>query len=42
MSREMLTGDNTLVGTWRLISWVMEDVATGERKSAWGEQPDDL
>ena len=39
MAGEVFTGDNTLVGTWRLISAVMEDVATGERKNAWGEHP---
>jgi len=31
--------DNKLVGTWKLISCVMEDVETGERKHVWGEHP---
>lgn len=39
ISGEVLTGDNTLVGSWRLVSCVLEDVATGERKNAWGEHP---
>lgn len=28
-----------LIGTWKLISCVMEDVETGERKLVWGEHP---
>ena len=30
---------NNLVGTWRLVSCVMEDVETGEQKLAWGQHP---
>jgi hypothetical protein len=29
----------TLMGTWKLVSAVMEDVDTGERKLLWGEHP---
>jgi hypothetical protein len=32
-------GALALIGTWRLISCVMEDVETGERKPIWGEHP---
>lgn len=33
-------GDNPLVGTWRLKSFVRQDVATGARRPALGEHPD--
>jgi hypothetical protein len=33
-------GDNLLVGTWKLKSFVREDVASGERKPALGEHPE--
>src|SRR5262245_18365306 len=32
-------GQRNLVGTWRLLSCVMEDVATGKRDAVWGEHP---
>jgi Lipocalin-like domain len=35
-----LGGDNLLVGTWKLKSFVREDVTTGERRPALGEHPD--
>jgi len=35
-----LAGDNVLVGTWRLKSFVRQDVATGEQRPALGEHPD--
>ncbi len=28
-----------LIGTWKLISCIMEDVETGEQKPIWGEHP---
>jgi hypothetical protein len=31
--------NDRLLGTWKLISCVMEDVETGERKPVWGEHP---
>lgn len=34
-----LAGDSSLIGTWRLKSFVREDVATGERHPALGDQP---
>jgi Lipocalin-like domain len=33
-------GDNLLAGTWKLKSFVREDVASGERKPALGEDPE--
>ncbi len=35
-----LAGDNLLLGTWKLKSFVRQDVATGERRPALGEHPD--
>jgi hypothetical protein len=35
-----LAGDNPLLGTWRLKSFVRQDVATGERRPALGEHPE--
>jgi len=32
-------GDNNLIGTWKLVSAVMEDVATKEQLRLWGECP---
>ena len=34
-----LPADNPLIGTWRLKSFVREDVATGARRPALGEHP---
>ncbi len=34
-----LAGDNPLVGTWKLTSFVRQDIATGERRPALGEHP---
>jgi hypothetical protein len=31
-----------LIGTWKLVSAIMEDVETGERKLAWGEKPNGI
>ncbi len=35
-----LADDNLLVGTWKLKSFVRQDVATGDRRPALGEHPD--
>jgi hypothetical protein len=35
-----LAGDNPLIGTWKLKSFVRQDVATGERRPALGEHPE--
>lgn len=35
-----LADDNLLLGTWRLKSFVREDVATGVRRPALGEHPE--
>jgi hypothetical protein len=35
----MVSDDELLVGTWKLISCVMEDVETKEQKAVWGEHP---
>jgi Lipocalin-like domain len=32
-------GKDPLVGTWRLVSWVMEDDTTKEQKPLYGEHP---
>jgi len=32
-------GEDNLIGTWRLLSCVMEDVETGKRNAVWGEHP---
>jgi hypothetical protein len=32
--------DNPLLGTWKLTSFVRQDVATGERRPALGEHPE--
>ena len=32
-------GINQLIGTWKLVSAIMEDVETNERKFAWGARP---
>jgi len=34
-----MTSAQELVGTWRLLSAVMEDVETREQTRAWGESP---
>ena len=37
-----MTDDDTrkrLIGTWRLISTVTEDLATGEKSESWGPKP---
>jgi hypothetical protein len=33
---------NQLIGTWKLVSAVMEDVETNERKFAWGTKPNGI
>jgi hypothetical protein len=33
-------GDNPLLGTWKLKSFVRQDVASGERRPALGEHPE--
>jgi lipocalin-like protein len=33
---------NQLIGTWKLVSAVMEDVETSERKFAWGTKPNGI
>ena len=33
-------GENPLLGTWKLKSFVRQDVATGERRPALGEHPE--
>jgi hypothetical protein len=35
-----LAGDNPLLGTWKLKSFVRQDVATGERRPALGDPPE--
>lgn len=35
----MGSGNEALVGTWRLVSCFMEDVQTKERKPVWGDHP---
>ena len=35
-----LAGENLLLGTWKLKSFVRQDVATGERRPALGERPE--
>ena len=35
-----LAGDNPLLGTWKLKSFVRQDVATGERRPALGDRPE--
>jgi hypothetical protein len=37
---EALAGDNQLLGTWMLKSFIRQDSATGERRPALGEHPD--
>jgi hypothetical protein len=32
--------DNRLIGTWKLVSVIAEDVATGEKRDAWGPDPE--
>lgn len=39
-ARVALAGDNPLLGTWKLTSFVRQDVATGERRPALGERPE--
>ena len=39
-ARVALAGDNPLLGTWKLKSFVRQDVATGERRPALGERPE--
>jgi hypothetical protein len=38
-ARMSLAGDNRLLGTWKLKSFVRQNVATGERRPALGEHP---
>jgi hypothetical protein len=35
-----LAADNPLLGTWKLKSFVRQDVVTGERRPALGERPE--
>jgi hypothetical protein len=35
-----LAADNVLLGTWKLKSFVRQDVATGQRRPALGDHPD--
>jgi lipocalin-like protein len=35
----MGSGNEGLVGTWRLVSCFMQDIETKERKPVWGEHP---
>jgi len=35
----MQAADQKPVGSWRLVSCVMEDVETKEQKAVWGERP---
>jgi hypothetical protein len=35
----MIGNSETLVGTWKLLSCVLEDVETKEQKPAWGANP---
>ena len=37
---ERHAGDNSLLGTWKLKSFIREDIATGERRPALGDHPD--
>jgi Lipocalin-like domain len=39
-ARLALAGDNPLLGTWKLKSFVRQDAATGERRPALGEHPE--
>jgi hypothetical protein len=39
-ARVALAGDNPLLGTWKLKSFVRQDVAPGERRPALGEHPE--
>ena len=32
--------DKRIVGTWRVVSVTAEDLETGERRDAWGPQPE--
>ena len=40
MVRVALASDNSLLGTWKLKSFVRQDVATGERRPALCEHPE--
>ena len=40
MLRVALASDNFLLGTWKLKSFVRQDVATGERRPALCEHPE--
>ena len=40
MAKVAFAGDNALLGTWKLKSFVRQDVATGDRKPALGEHPE--
>jgi hypothetical protein len=31
--------DDRLIGTWKLVSVIAEDLATGEKRDAWGSNP---
>jgi hypothetical protein len=35
-----LADDNPLLGTWKLKSFVRQDIATGERRPALGDHPE--
>jgi hypothetical protein len=39
-ARVALASDISLLGTWKLKSFMREDVATSERRPALGEHPD--
>jgi hypothetical protein len=35
-----VTGENLLLGTWKLQSMIYESIATGQRSSPFGDHPD--
>jgi hypothetical protein len=40
MAGGAFAGDNALLGTWKLKSFVRQDISTGERRPALGEHPE--
>ena len=38
-SQMSVVDDASLLGTWRLVSWVSEDVETNERRTLFGDRP---
>jgi Lipocalin-like domain len=34
-----MSGDKALIGTWKLLSCVLEDIETKEQKPVWGTNP---